>query len=279
MTQLEQVSTDVLEYTGISPKFGAELIGQQQLLEFSDPQVQALIQLAAERGVVVLRDQHMTPQQQAQFAQRLGKPLLSPANTGTLPEELILIQANERSKRAAGTGWHSDVSSAAKPPGLSMLKMEVVPESGGDTLFADMRQVFAGLSPTLQGFLQTLHARHEPRAHYLYLSGAKRLDELPSTDHPMVRSHPLTGDRALFVNAAFVSHIVELDRAESSALLRMLYDKVAYSVNVQCRVAWQPNTVVFWDNRIVQHHAAFDYWPATRRGYRITIEGETPALN
>jgi taurine dioxygenase len=267
-----------LDFKSISPSFGAELANRHQLLEFSDSEVAALIQLAAQRGVVVLRDQHMTPQQQANFAHRLGRPLTSPVNAGKLPEELLLIQANERSKRAAGTGWHSDVSSAEKPPGLSMLRMEIVPESGGDTLFADMRQVFAALSPSMQAFLQTLHARHDPRGHYLYLSGAKRLDELPSVEHPVVRSHPLTGDRSLYVNDGFVGKIVELDNTESKVLLGMLYDRVAYAVECQCRVAWRPNTVVFWDNRIVQHHAAFDYWPATRRGYRVTIEGEVPAL-
>ena len=276
--QIRPASSELLDFTCLTPKFGAALSGDQQLVDFSDSEVGALIQLAAERGVLVLRDQHITPQQQADFAHRLGTPLLSPANKGKLPDELLLIQANENSKSAAGTGWHSDVSSAIKPPGLSMLRMEVVPESGGDTLFADMRQVFAALSPTLQAFLQTLHARHDPRGHYLYLSGARRLDELPSTQHPVVRSHPLTGDRALYVNDGFVGKIVELERAESKALLNLLYDKVAYSVSCQCRVQWQPNTVVFWDNRIVQHHAAFDYWPATRRGYRVTIEGEEPVL-
>ena len=275
---LQQASSDQLAFTCLTPKFGVTLSGTRQLVDFDDGEIDALIQLAAERGVLVMRDQHMSAQQQADFAHRLGTPLLSPANKGKLPDELLLIQANERSKHAAGTGWHSDVSSAIKPPGLSMLRMEVVPESGGDTLFADMRQVFAALSPTLQAFLQTLHARHDPRGHYLYLSGAKRLDELPSAQHPVVRSHPLTGDRALYVNDGFVGKIVELDRAESKALLNLLYDKVAYSVSCQCRVQWQPNTVVFWDNRIVQHHAAFDYWPAIRRGYRVTIEGEEPVL-
>jgi len=93
-----------------------------------------------------------------------------------------------------------------------------------------------------------------------------------------VRSHPLTGDKALYVNDGFVAKIVELSSPESRALLSMLYDRVAYSVAFQCRVQWRPNTVVFWDNRVVQHHAAFDYWPETRRGYRATIEGETPVL-
>ena len=268
-----------LHYSPITPRFGVELGGSKPLLTFSDNEVGALVKIAAERGVVVARDQDMTPDQQADFAHRLGRPLTTPVNKGKLPEELLLIQANEKSKGVAGNGWHSDVSSAAKPPGLSMLRMEVVPDAGGDTLFADMRQVFESLSPTMQSFLQTLHARHEPRGHYLYLSGAKRLDELPSIEHPVVRSHPLTGDKALYVNDGFVAKIVELSGAESRALLDMLYDLVAYGVNFQCRVRWQPNTVVFWDNRVVQHHAAFDYWPETRRGYRATIEGEAPILS
>jgi taurine dioxygenase len=276
--EIQQSAVQSLRYNPITPRFGAELGAGESLIEFNDGQVDALVQLAAQRGVVVVRDQDMTPQQQADFAHRLGRPLTTPVNKGRLPEELLLIQANEKSKGAAGTGWHSDVSSAVQPPGLSMLRMEVVPSTGGDTLFADMRQVFASLSPPMQTFLQTLSARHEPRGHYLYLSGAKRLDELPSVEHPVVRSHPLTGDKALYVNDGFVAKIVELSGAESRALLTMLYNQVAYSVNFQCRVQWRPNTVVFWDNRVVQHHAAFDYWPETRRGYRATIEGEAPVL-
>ena len=280
MTVEEMKSTDAqgLHYSPITPRFGAELDADKSLVAMNDDEVGALVQLAANRGVVVVRDQGMTPQQQADFAHRLGRPLTTPMNKGELPEELLLIQANEKSKGAAGTGWHSDVSSAVQPPGLSMLRMEVVPDAGGDTLFADMRQIFASLSPAMQEFLQTLTARHEPRGHYLYLSGAKRLDELPSVEHPVVRSHPLTGDKALYVNGGFVAKIVELSSPESRALLSMLYDRVAYSVAFQCRVQWRPNTVVFWDNRVVQHHAAFDYWPETRRGYRATIEGETPVL-
>lgn len=270
--------TQGLQYNSITPRFGVELGVDKPLLALDDEEVGALVQLAAERGVVVARDQDMTPQQQADFAHRLGSPLTTPVNKGKLPEELLLIQANEKSKGVAGNGWHSDVSSAVKPPGLSMLRMDIVPDAGGDTLFADMRQVFESLSPAMQNFLQTLHARHEPRGHYLYLSGAKRLDELPSVEHPVVRSHPLTGDKAIYVNDGFVAKIVELSGSESRALLNMLYDLVAYAVNFQCRVRWQPNTVVFWDNRVVQHHAAFDYWPERRRGYRATIEGEAPIL-
>ena len=103
-------------------------------------------------------------------------------------------------KGAAGTAWHTDVSSEARPPSISMLRMEVVPPVGGDTLFMDMRQVFSNLSAKMQDLLKQLSARHDPVGHYLYLSGQKALHELPSGHHPIVRQIPETGDVALYVN-------------------------------------------------------------------------------
>lgn len=268
----------MLNYSSITPKFGVELEKGLQLKSFRDEEIKALNQLAAEKGIVVARNQEMNMNEQASFAHRLGTPLTSPINKNDIPAELIVIKANENSKRVAGQGWHSDVSSDAEPPGLSMLRMEIVPESGGDTLFADMREAFETLSSEMQSFLKRLNARHDPRGHYLYLSGVKKLEELPSAIHPVVRTHPATGKQSLYVNDGFVGKIVELSEPESGALLKMLYDHVAYSVNIQCRVNWEPNTVVFWDNRIVQHYAAFDYAGSVRKGYRATIKGEAPAL-
>ena len=268
----------VLAHRQISPAFGAEIESGIQLVRFDDTEVEALHQLAAERGVVVARDQAMGVDDQVSFARRLGQLMTTPINKGKAPDELIVIRANERSKRVAGTGWHSDVSSEEITPGLSMLRMEVVPESGGDTLFADMYQAYEKMSEEMQAFLRRLTAKHEPRGHYLYLSGAKRLDELPAASHPVVRTHPRTGRDALYVNAAFVAGINELAKSESDALLKLIYDHIAYSVSLQVRVQWAPNTVVFWDNRCVQHHAAFDYYPQTRLGYRATVVGEAPRL-
>lgn len=268
----------MLNYSSITPKFGVELKKGLQLKSFGDEEIEALNQLAAEKGVVVARHQEMNMNEQASFAHRLGTPLTSPINKEDVPAELIVIKTNENSKRVAGQGWHSDVSSDAEPPGLSMLRMEIVPESGGDTLFADMREAFETLSSEMQIFLKRLNARHDPRGHYLYLSGAKKLEELPSAIHPVVRTHPATGKQSLYVNDGFVGKIVELNEPESGALLKMLYDHVAYSVNIQCRVNWEPNTVVLWDNRIVQHYAAFDYAGSVRKGYRATIKGEAPTL-
>ena len=262
-----------LSYAPITPDFGAELSSDIRLVDATDTQVLALHQLAAERGVVVARDQEMSLDEHIAFAQRLGPLYQNPANRD-LPEELIQIKADEHSKFVPGTGWHSDVSSDEHPPGLSMLRMEVVPSSGGDTLFADMTKVFQMLSTAMQAFLKTLHARHDPRSHFLYLRGVKTKEELGAAVHPVVRVHPLTNQPALYVNSGFTDRIVELSERESDSLLKFLYDTIAYSVAAQIRVAWQPHTVVFWDNRVVQHHAAFDYFPEKRLGYRATVRGE-----
>lgn len=267
-----------LTYTPITPRLGVEL-HDVQLMEMSDGEVEALQQLAAERGVVVARDQVMTMQQQAEFAHGLGPLTSYPTRKPGEPSELLVIHADETTRRAAGETWHSDMSSELNPAALSMLRMEIVPESGGDTLFADMYQAFESLSPVMQSLVQDLTARHDSKGHHLYLSGAKPLSELPSHIHPVVRTHPRTGRKALFVNDGFVARIMETNKLEGEAILRMLYEHVALGVDFHCRVRWEPNTVVFWDNRCVQHHAAFDYFPAVRHGYRATSIGETPYLD
>lgn len=267
----------LLPHRAITPRLGAELVGVR-LLDMDDAEVAALQQLAGERGVVVVRDQVMTPAEQARFVHRLGTPTLYPVRDPAVPPELIVIHADERSRRVAGEGWHSDISSELTPPSLSMLRMEVTPDSGGDTLFADMYQAYETLSEPMRRFLLGLTARHDPIGHYLYQSRTKALHELPSAVHPVIRTHPLTGRKALYVNPGFVRRIVELGESESSAVLAMLAQHVALGVNFQIRVQWHPHTVVFWDNRCVQHHAAWDYYPQVRHGYRATVVGEAPYL-
>ena len=269
--------SSALPHTPISPRFGAELDGVT-LTELCADGVEALQQLAAERGVVVAREQVMTVDEQAEFAHRLGPLTTYPARHEGVPPELLLIRADEHSRAVAGQAWHSDISSEVTPPALSMLRMEIVPPSGGDTLFADMYQAFETLSPVVQELVQNLTARHDPKGHHLYRSGEKTLQELPSQVHPVVRTHPRTGRKALYVNEGFVGRIMETNKFEGDAILQMLYHHIARGVDFQCRVRWEPHTVVFWDNRCVQHHAAFDYHPEVRQGYRATSIGEAPYL-
>ena len=266
-----------LAYEPVSPRFGAELT-DTVLLDLDDDGVEALQQLAAERGVVVARNQVMTVHEQAEFIRRLGPVTSYPVRDEAVPPELLVIHSDENSKHVAGSKWHTDISSEERPPSLSMLRMEIVPSSGGDTLFCDMYQAFESLSPVMQEFLVGMHARHDPKGHHLYLSGAKALKDLPSQIHPVIRTHPRTGRNALYVNSGFTARIQDVTRSESDALLAMLFDHIIQGLSFQIRVSWEPDTVVFWDNRVVQHHAAWDYYPQVRHGYRATSIGEVPYL-
>jgi alpha-ketoglutarate-dependent taurine dioxygenase len=263
----------VLEWQPITPRFGAEL-ANAQLREFDDKAASSLTQLVAERGVVVCREQRMTIEDQIALGYLLGPIHILPAFADPDRPELLVIHSDEHSVGFAEQ-WHSDVSCEALPPAISMLRMEVLPEAGGDTLFADMYQAYASLSPAMRLFLVKLTAQHD--APPAFGEGGPAGGR-PVTIHPVVRTHPLTGQRALFVNPAYTKKIVELEDRESAALLRMLFDQVAYNVDHQIRVSWRPGTVVMWDNRCVQHHATFDYHPAVRHGFRITTIGEAPYL-
>jgi len=271
-------TTSRLEHVPLTPGFASEL-RDVTLIDLDAGGIEALQQLAAERGVLVARDQVMTVDEQAALAHRLGPVTTYPQRFEGVPSELLRIRADENSRGAAGQKWHTDISSERTPPALSMLRMEIVPDSGGDTLFADMYQAFESLSAPVQQLVLGLTARHDPKGHHLYLSGEKALHELPSQVHPVVRTHPRTGRRALYVNEGFVGRLMETTRLEGEAILRMLYDHIARGVDFQCRVRWEPHTVVFWDNRCVQHHAAFDYFPQVRQGYRATTIGEQPYLD
>ena len=211
--------------------------------------------------------------EQIALGRRLGPLHVHPAYADAERPEVLVIHADANSKHAAGEAWHSDVSCEPQPPAISMLRMEIVPESGGDTLFADMYQAYESLSPAMQ----ELPARADgtPRvADLLRRRPAAR--RAPGRHPPVVRTHPVTGRRALYVNSGFTKRIVELRSRESDALLKMLYDHIAYEVVNQIRVHWEPDTVVLWDNRCVQHHAAFDYFPAVRHGYRVHDDRRGP---
>jgi len=258
----------------ITPRFGAE-IHAAQLHTLDDTGVDRLLHLLAERGVVVARRQAMDVDEQISLGRRLGPLHVHPAYADAQRPEVLVIHADADTAHAAGETWHSDVSCEPQPPAISMLRMEIVPDSGGDTLFADMYQAYESLSPAIQELLIGLTARHESPTYFADGAGSR---DLPVGIHPVVRTHPVSGRRALYVNSGFTKRIVELRSRESEALLRMLYDHIAYEVVNQIRVHWEPDTVVLWDNRCVQHHAAFDYHPAVRHGYRVTTIGEIPTL-
>ena len=256
---------------------GTEL-SDLQLVDLDDDGIAELRQLVAERGVVVCRDQQMTLDDQIAVGARLGTLHVHPAFADAERPAALRIHTDANSRHTAGEGWHTDVSCDVEPPAISMLRIEVTPSAGGDTAYASMYAAYEALSEPMKDFVATLQAVHAGDLPWRgrYKSGAPR--DFPVNTHPVIRTHPLTGRRALFVNRGFTSHIAGLRSTESRALLDMLFEHIANGVDFQCRVRWEPNTVTLWDNRCTQHHASWDYFPETRSGWRVTSIGEQPFL-
>jgi taurine dioxygenase len=158
----------------------------------------------------------------------------------------------------------------------SILYMHELPPVGGDTLFASMHAAYDALSDAMKRFLEGLTAMHEGEHVYRGRYGVK--DEgrvFPKAEHPVIRTHPVSGRKALFVNRGFTTRIVQLQRLESDALLQLLFRHIE-TPEFQCRFRWRERSVAFWDNRSVQHHALWDYFPQRRHGHRVTIRGDKP---
>ena len=261
----------------VNTKIGTEVEGVT-LRDLDQAGVDELKELVAERGVLFFRNQVMSLAEQVEVGSRLGELHIHPA--AKAPDgfpEVLVVHTDANSTYTAGNGWHTDVSCDARPPALSMLRIEQPPPSGGDTVWASMYEAYDALSPAMQDFLGTLTAVHTGdqayRGRYNYDDSNR---DYPVSEHPVVRTHPVSGRKGLYVNSGFTSHIKGLKRRESDTLLRMLYDHIAYGVNFQVRFQWEPHSVAIWDNRCVQHHASWDYYPETRSGFRVTTRGEVP---
>ena len=185
---------------------------------------------------------------------------------------MIVIKADETSTRIAGETWHSDVSCDPEPPMGSILYLTEVPLIGGDNMYA----AHDALSDSMRRFLSGLTAIHDGSRNYegrRPVSG--RSHDFPRAEHPVIRTNPETGRNALFVNRMFTTRIVQLSESEGGAILEMLFRHIENPA-FQCRFAWQPDSVAFWDNRCTQHIALWDYYPHRRYGYRVTICGGRP---
>jgi taurine dioxygenase len=264
--------------TKLTPCIGAEVTGVDLSRPLSDELFQAVHDALMEHQVIFFRDQALTPEQHKAFGRRFGSLHVHPASSNH-PDghpEVMVIHADERSRFVAGEVWHSDVSCEAAPPMGSILHLQEVPPLGGDTLFASMYAAYDALSDPVKRLLEPLTAVHDGGHYYVgRYEGPSRDAEYPRAQHPVVCRHPVTGRRLLFVNRMFTTHIPALKPAESDAVLEMLYRHIE-TPEFQCRFTWRAGSVAFWDNRCVQHHAIWDYYPHRRHGHRVTIQGSTP---
>jgi taurine dioxygenase len=264
----------------LTPIIGAEVSGVD-LANLDEAQWEELMTAWHDRLVLVFRDQQLSREQHKDFGRRFGELHLHPAKThlGMAGDpEIFDINITAQTKVANGEAWHTDLSCEPVPPMASALYITEVPESGGgDTLFANMYEALTSLSEPMQQLLEGLSAFHDGRkdlAAYGYQLSSGQ--SYPAANHPVVIRHPDTGRKLLFVNEPFTVRINELSQSESDALLQLLYRHIEVNTRCHCRVRWQPNTLVLWDNRAAHHHAVWDYYPETRRGERVTMAGSGP---
>ena len=262
----------------LTPIIGAE-IGGVDIANPSEAQMDEIHRALAENLVIFFRDQILTPEQHLGFGMRFGELHIHPAapTEGGHPG-LMVIKADRDSPRANGEGWHSDVSCDEEPPMGSILYIKESPQVGGDTLFANMYAAYESLSDRMKANLEGLTAVHDGEENYrgTYANfGVKDKPSYPRAVHPVIRTHPVTGQKALFVNRGFTKRILGIPVDESTGLLAYLFEHMA-NPTFQCRFRWRTNSVAFWDNRCAQHRAIWDYWPATRYGNRVTVKGDRP---
>jgi taurine dioxygenase len=263
----------------LTPTIGAEILGVD-LEHLSDEQFGAIRDALTRHQVVFFRDQDISLEAHKALGARFGTLDIHPNDPGLEGHpEVMIIHADEKSKRVAGEMWHSDVSCAEEPPMGSILRMFVVPESGGDTMFASMYAAYDALSGRMKALLEGLDAIHDGGPYYRSVNAILGRDDggrvYPQATHPVVRTHPVSGRECLFVNSMFTTQILGLPAAESDAILGFLFDHVK-NPQFQCRFRWERNSIAFWDNRCTQHYAVWDYFPHVRSGYRVTVRGERP---
>ena len=263
----------------MTPTIGAEILDIDLTRGLETTTVDWLRNALLDHLVLFFRDQPIDIEQQLEFGRQFGDLHVHPAAKGIENHpEVFLLHTDASSTYNVGDSFHSDVSCDEEPPMGSILHLCKVPPCGGDTLFVNMYAAYDGLSDSMKSLLSDRTAIHE--SEHLYdgrYGNMHRLrdKEYPRAEHPVIRTHPETGKKALFVNSAFTQKIVGLSNPESQALLDFLFDHIR-APEYQCRFRWQQNSIAFWDNRVTQHYACWDYYPHTRTGHRVTIKGDKP---
>jgi taurine dioxygenase len=256
-------------------RIGAEISGVDFTGTLHPQQIRELNAALIEHQVLFFRDQKMDMASHERAGRVFGELIEHSGVAGVDGHpHVVAIHADANSKYVAGEAWHSDLSCNAEPPLGSMLYLHTIPPVGGDTLFSSMYAAYDALSPRMKTYLEGLTAVHDGERIY-----RKHTDDpnkrFPISSHPVVRTHPVSGRKALFCNSQYVTHINEVDKHESEAILKFLFQHCAQPM-FHVRFRWQAHSVALWDNRCVEHSAIWDYFPQLRSGYRVTIGGDKP---
>ena len=261
-----------------TPHLGAEIGGVDLRRPVPEEQADELRRALAEFHVIFFRDQVIDHDAHKALARHFGQIHVAPSTAAwAVPghPEVTRIHADAQSQYVAGEDWHSDMTCDPEPPLGSILYLPVVPPTGGDTVFSNMHLAFEALSPGMKDYLLKLSATHDGAR--VFGAIAPPGTAFPVSSHPAVRTHPVTGRPALFVNKQFTARLDGVPKDEGQAVLAFLVQHVQRP-EFQCRFQWRAHSIAFWDNRSVQHSAIWDYFPQTRSGYRVTVKGDRPFL-
>ena len=264
-----------------SPNLGAIITGVDLSQEINEDQFKDIHKAFLDNQVLFFQNQNeILPEIHLKLGKLFGELHVHPA-APSMPgyPEIFEIHAHKNSKVANGEFWHSDVSCDIEPPLGTMLQLHILPETGGDTMFSDMYSAYNELSNKYKSLLDGLIAIHESEHLYSgrYEDRGVNRDNIktPVANHPLIRTHPVTGKKAIYVNRTFTTGIEGMNKDESSSILEFLFNHCEH-VNFQIRYRWNKNDMAFWDNRCTMHRAIWDYWPNERKGRRVTIKGDKP---
>jgi taurine dioxygenase len=267
----------------LGASLGAEILGVDLKAPMDDDAFAAFEAALVEHKVLAVRDQFLTTEQHVAFSRRFGELEVHPMRPqGQFPE--ILVLDNHKDNPVLSTDvWHSDTTFRKTPTKYTILRCEIMPEFGGDTLWANMEAAYDGLSDTFRAMISGLRAVHDFQNFRVLFKNTEedriklhRMEDLfPNPSHPVVRTHPVTGRKSIYVNPQFTLRIEGLESAESRAILDVLFAQ-ARVPEYQFRIRWTPGAIVFWDNRSTQHYAANDYYPQRRRMERTAVAGDVP---
>ena len=265
---------DKIRVEKLTPHIGAVLHGIDLSRDLSNAEYDAIHEALMTHLVIFFRDQDLSdPYRHKIFARHFGELFDShPVAAGSKEHpEVLRLHFDANSKHIAGSSWHSDQSYDPEPPMGTILWNHTVP-LGGDTLFSSMYAAYDALSERMKKYLEGLTAFHDAEPIYRPITPdlSKRF---PNAVHPVVRTHPVTGRKALYCDQNHAIKINEVSKSESRGILEFLW-KHCENPSFQCRFKWEPRSVAFWDNRAAQHMALWDYYPNTRSGFRVTIRGD-----
>lgn len=274
-----------LDVRPLAGAIGAEIHGVDLVNDLSDELVQAIRDVWLQYGVIFFRDQPLEPAAFQAFAEQFGDVIEYPFVKGIEGHPMIIpVMKLPHERHNFGGVWHTDTAYLQAPPMATLLIGREIPPKGGDTLFASGYAAYEALSPGLKQTLSGLKAANcsakaevtKTREDRIADSATDRAGQALIGEHPVIRTHPETGKKALYVNPAHTTHFIGWTEEESAPLLNYLF---AHQVRPEftCRFSWQPNSIAFWDNRCVLHNPINDYHGHKRLLHRVTLKGDVPA--